>query len=525
MTVSAASTSRIRARVDPRLPAVVAVAVGWLLTLPRMVPGTFGDHGTFISVAERILAGDRLYVDVWDNKDPLFYYVLALARLASPLGDIVLEVLWVVLAAASVLVLARAAGASGNLALVAGFGATPLLLTGAAYEPGLTHLPGIALLLAAAACAVRSRWVAAGVLAGLLLFTKLVLVPVLVGALVVVAVHRRGTDGLSGVVRAALGAVGLVVVGVAAMALHGDLPGWVDNFRYNADYANGQLADSRYGSVVGHLLRAFPEDSRGGGAVTIMALVVVLLAVPRSWRPGAATGAVTGAGTAIEPPDDHADVSRTISPAALWDLCLVSLVVGLVVIGATATWPHHAQTLSAAGGFALALLATRLTGNLRGPLPSALPAGRATALLLIAGFAMAGAVHPYNYLMAARGAPTNVRGLQSQSPESVLLQSMPQVRTYARAGTNDVSAHAVGLRHLTLACPRFHQYSLYSPDILREIAQCLPRADALIVDDSLRPEPDQPAWNAYVDSVHALVSRGYDCTRVPAAQVCVRRTR
>ena len=59
-----------------RIAPVVAVVLAWVVALPRLVPSTFGDHGTFVSVAERLLAGDRLYVDVWDNKDPLFYLSL-----------------------------------------------------------------------------------------------------------------------------------------------------------------------------------------------------------------------------------------------------------------------------------------------------------------------------------------------------------------------------------------------------------------------------------------------------------------
>ncbi|CAN7463471.1 glycosyltransferase 87 family protein [Terrabacter sp. LjRoot27] len=496
-----------------RVATVTAIVLAWLATLPRLVPSTFGDHGTYVSVAERLLVGDRLYVDVWDNKDPLFYYALALGRLVSPLSDVVLEVLWVLGAGLAVLVLARAAGASSGLALVAGLGATPLLLTGPAYESGMTHLPGLALLLAAVACAVRSRWVAAGVLVGLLLLTKLVLAPVVAGALLVVALHRRSAGGLRGLARAVAGAVALLAVGIGAMWLRGELPGWVDNFRLNADYAEGDLASSQYGPVIGHLLRALPEDGRGAGMVTVASLVVVVLVIPRSWRgPGpdrpAATADSTSPPSATAPP-------RTISPAVLWDLVVVSLTLGLVVIAVTATWPHHAQTFSAPGGFALALIATRLSDRAVG--------WRAPVVVLLAGYLMAGALHPYFTLTAARNVPTSIQLLQRASPDSVVLDSLPQVRTYARAGSNDASAHAVGLDDLDLVCPRFHQYSLEPTAILDLTATCLPRADAIIVDDTLRPEAGEPDWNAYVARVRALVATGYDCVRTTGSQVCVRR--
>lgn len=493
---------------------VVAVVIAWAVALPRLVPSTFGDHGTYASVAERLIAGDRLYVDVWDNKDPLFYYALALGRLVSPLADVALEILWVVGAGVAVLVLALSAGADRRLSVVAGLGATPLLLTGPAYESGMTHLPGLALLLGAVACAVRSRWVGAGVLVGLLLLTKLILAPVVAGALLVIALHRRSTGGLAGLARAVAGAVALLAVGLGAMWLRGELPGWVENFRLNADYADGGLASSQYGSVVGHLLRAFPEDGRGAGTLTVATLVVVLVAIPRSWRPATSDGETSGpmAHPAATP---HPGRERTIGPAVLWDLVLVSLVLGLVVMSATATWPHHAQTLSVPGGFALALVAARWS--------HAVEPRRAAALILLTGYVAAGALHPYFVLTAARAAPTTLQQLQRESPDAVVLGSFPRVTTYARAGSNDTSAHAVGLGDLRLVCPRFHQYPIEPREVLDLTAACLPRAGAIVVDDTVRPEAGRPDWNAYVARVRALVATGYDCVRTSVSQVCVRR--
>jgi hypothetical protein len=492
---------------------VAAVGLAWLAALPRLVPSTTGDHGTYASVAERLLAGDRLYVDVWDNKDPLFYYVLALGRLVSPLADVLIEVLWVLLAGVAVVLLARAAGAARGLSLVAGFGATPLLLTGPAYQSGLTHLPGLALLLLSLASAVRSRWVLAGALVGLLLLTKPILTPVAVGALAVVAVHRRRSGGLPGLARAAAAATVALAAGLGALWVRGDLSGWVANFRLNADYADGELAQSQYGSVVGHLLRAFPEDGRGGGAVSVAALALTLLVVRRSWARDLPP--VAGPHSNV-----HQGTERplTITPAVIWDLALVTLSLALVVIAATATWPHHAQTLSVPGACALVLVATRLSRVVTGWRPA--------ALLLVAGYAAAGALHPYFLLTSARGVPTSLTMLRQESSASALLASLPEVHTYARVGSNDTSAHAVGLRDLELACPRFHQYAfIESEAILEMTASCLPRADAIIVDDSARPQAGADAWNGYLARVEGLVGTGYDCLPRAGARVCVRQVR
>src|ERR1700677_4353713 len=64
-----------RNRFDPVL--AVAVLTTWVAIVPRLVPGRTSDRGIFVSVAERLLAGDTLYSGVYDNKEPLFYYFIA----------------------------------------------------------------------------------------------------------------------------------------------------------------------------------------------------------------------------------------------------------------------------------------------------------------------------------------------------------------------------------------------------------------------------------------------------------------
>ena len=62
----------------------VLVTLTWLLlalfTIPRAISRDVGDYGFFTGIAERLRAGDVLYVQVWDNKDPLVFYALAMAR-------------------------------------------------------------------------------------------------------------------------------------------------------------------------------------------------------------------------------------------------------------------------------------------------------------------------------------------------------------------------------------------------------------------------------------------------------------
>ncbi len=64
---------------------VVVIAI----TVPQaqsIGPQPNGDYGFFTAVAERLVAGDRLYVDIWDNKDPFVFYSIAVARAAGIWG-------------------------------------------------------------------------------------------------------------------------------------------------------------------------------------------------------------------------------------------------------------------------------------------------------------------------------------------------------------------------------------------------------------------------------------------------------
>ena len=98
------------------------------------------------------------------------------------------------------------------------------------------------------------------------------------------------------------------------------------------------------------------------------------------------------------------------------------------------------------------------------------------------------------------------------------MASSPQVHSYARAGTNDVSAHAVGLEGLISPARASSSTPSTPPTSSGATADCLPRADALIIDDSLRPEAGEPDWNAYVTRVRALVADGYDCQRTGGSE-------
>lgn len=225
-------------RSGPGIVAIVTALLVWLVLLPRMVPVEV-DAGVFISVAERLLAGDRLYTDVWDNKDPLFFYGLALGRLVSPYASFLLEVGLVLVCSIALVSISRRLGLSASAQVLGGFVMGPIIITGTGYVAGYTHLPGTALSLAILAVGLARRPATAGVLLGLLAFTKLVMVPFGAAFLMAAAVGskwegRRYLVNISAAILAA-GAI------VGVMALRGELQGYWETQLANVSYSQGPV--------------------------------------------------------------------------------------------------------------------------------------------------------------------------------------------------------------------------------------------------------------------------------------------
>lgn len=477
-------------RAHPRLPqwgVWVLVALTWLVTFPRLVTGAFGDHGTFISVADRLRAGDRLYADVWDNKDPLFYYLLALARSVTEYGDILLEVGWLVVAAAASASIARHAAVNRTRAVVAGWVLAPIVLTGTTYVSGMTHLPGTAVVLSVLALVLRGNWVAAGALLGALVFLKLLAAPVAVAAILVVLLRRRSWVQA---VRLSVSAMTTLAGVVLVMALRGELTAYVDTQLGNVGYSQGDLLDSEWGPVAAHLLSAAPEDSRTAALTTVASIVVVILLASLAGR------------------------RRGDAPVAA--LAAAMLAAALAILAVTALWPHHVQLLYLPG--VLGLVAVM----------AAIPDGwlshvRVLAAVVLAAYLVGGAPHPYWYLSAARGLAAHVASLEGASPEAREVAASGSAGNYARLGANDTNAHARGLQSWDLTCRRFHQYPFDPPSALDEVLTCLPKADAVIVGGGFRIEAGKTAWNLFVTRARAVLSEGYTCEPTSFGEICARR--
>jgi hypothetical protein len=109
MTATQPTRARPEAAAFTAVPRTAAVVVLALLVLSLRLPSLFephhyGDEGVFAATAQQMLAGDRLYAEIWDNKPPLVFLVYAAVLATVGPSMLALRLVGVVWSAATALV-------------------------------------------------------------------------------------------------------------------------------------------------------------------------------------------------------------------------------------------------------------------------------------------------------------------------------------------------------------------------------------------------------------------------------------
>jgi hypothetical protein len=492
-------------RALPRIPVSVrfrlyllsaSVAYSALLVLLRGRPSLKSDAGVFLSVAGSMLHGDRLYVGVIDNKDPLFFYAHAGALdVLGWTGPFLLDIVWVAIAAASTLLLLRAAGASWLTAVI-GFIVYPLLLTGAWYLSGYSLLAALSFAPLIGWLWLRGNFVSAGAL----LAVGVPLAALLLG--------RR--ELRSQVTRAAAGFAVTVAGGALVLALRGELHGYIENFKDNISYSSRVLsATGNITGVPGHIKVAAWAASRPGhfaflpiGKPLHLLVVVAVFGLAAFFairllrRPIAARG-----------PRDSA--TRFLAAAFLCSAATTAITLAL-----TAAWSPHDQMLAFPAllliAFVLATLAPTLAARPRITSACALCAAAALGVVLLGGtgaasFARAGGI---SYWFDSGHSGT------AEELEQAAASRFPAARkiTFAHLGQNDEEAVAAFLdSRFALACPAIAQY-VFTPH-LDGVLRCVEgkRPDLVLVTQKFQREPHAPQeWQQFVANGTGLLRRDYE---------------
>ena len=462
--------------------AATFITLAWFLTTARVVPVRDGDRGVFASVAERLVAGDRLYVDVWDNKEPLFYLTLSLGRTVSPYMDVVLELLWLLIGSYATYAIARTFHTRVSTGLLTGFAVAPLILTGSAYYAGFTHLPGTILVLSSFALLVRGHLLAAGLLLPVIGGFKILALPVALAMVVAYLVLHRTLTWVRYLIGVGVGSAALAIL----LILRGELVGFLNLIRTNITYSQSDIADAYEIPIWRHL-----EPVLQGPTIALLATILLILALTRSYL-------------------NH-------ETRDLWWVTVTVSLAALIVVVATGLWPHHGQIFFLSGVLAAVLVT------------AALPTFESLDITAFVGIAavavlLSGAPSLRDTADDILSAPSRLADLGRVADATASLAAVaPSGSSYARLGKNTDDTHAQGLRDLDLACYQFLQYPYDPPENLERIPECLSNADFLIVDPTFTPEPGQDAWNSFVTDASEALLRAFDCQSQPWGDLCVNR--
>jgi hypothetical protein len=475
---------------------VLAAPTWWFVVLSAAAPRT-SDNGVFLSVAAAVADGAPLYVDVVDNKDPLFFYALAGALKFGPGVAQLLDVAWFLLAAVGSFFLARSV-TKPIPALFVGFVATPLVILGIAYQPGLTNLPGTSLTLLGMGLLVSRAWWAGGVVLALSVAAKITVAPIAVGVLVTALLVSHMRPRAIRSLAVFLISLSVMVFGLWAVgSLGGYLAVLSDNFRYSGDV---MVYFGLSPDFLGHLERLNP-DMRSNRWVSGGSILVIALAALALWR--------------------FRSERLTVLVAWLW----MTILGTFAALALTYVWPHHWQMVALPAVMALVVasgLVMQLWDN--GVGGQILSAAIAVILVVVLGGWIPIQGFPATF-HTERAEWTQWRSqLSERTLESTRLATVPlPTFTVARLGTNDDAAFLLDLPpSASLACPRFHLYD-FSPAVdFEQALTCLDQTDVVIVTDQFLTF--QNGWrSASVTPVVSKISEEFTCLRVNDRQVCTKR--
>ena len=487
-------------RFDPVLTAAfVAICI---VIVPLLVPERLRDRGIFVSVAERLLAGDALYSGVYDNKDPLFYYFTMAQLSLGPWAEVAAEAMLIAIvssAAYSIAILETSRWTAAAISLVS----IPIIVTGAFYLPGYTHLPAISLILAASAACAHGRPGLAGACIGVLLFTKLILLPV---GLAAVGCFLLSRSCLSEARTFAIVILATTFVLVGILLVRSEFWPFVEMLRLNVAYSQGALVGEATGlaSLAAHInkiIEGVPASmiARFVAEVVSIALTIMLTLILLS---------------SVQ--------QRSAVRLAITASCILTFLASLLVLSLTGLWMHHCQILYIPAIFAVLAMAPVLDLTVK---RARLPTIASIGLIILSAYILAGIPSPAaRYIRSATAFTRSYAALGELSPEAERLLATGNSGTYARIGTNDELGHAYGLGNWRLACPRFHQYEFDPAAVLDTVFDCASNAPTLIIGANFgrEPYPVRRTWNDFVRRVEHMLAESYSCDASSGLRICKR---
>jgi hypothetical protein len=472
----------------------------WVLRIPLTIPSLSADRGVYVSSAERLLAGDRLYAEIFEAKDPIFIWQIAFGRFFSPIMDIVLENFWIFLASCSIYWLSRFFKLSNHISIFLGFIVSPVILTGINYYPGYSHLPGIAVVFLTIVFLTKKSYFCAGFASALLFFLKIMLLPIVFFLILYVQVLHGNHRSFS---KLALGATTGALIPFSILYLRGELYSYLDILSFNRTVSTENMY-IKWPSPIAHFLMTRTLSSVFLICIVLLILFCTLLHL-------------------LNTKNVNSDITY-FDKLDLWFYTLISLILSLSIIMITGMWQHHNQILAIPAILSLMILAQIFESLVKKKSLIII----SVSILLTIGFT--GLKSTYLF-PSFKSAQVSISKLSSLSPEARALLALGKTGNYARIGTNDDYGHAYGLREWKLVCRVYQIYPIYPKAMepyLKETLNCLPNAQVIIL------SPDAQKWlslvvkyhgymKEFIDQVNIILKNKYDCRIIFGISRCVIR--
>ena len=472
----------------------------WVLRIPLTIPLLSADRGVYVSSAERLLAGDRLYAEIFEAKDPIFIWQIAFGRFFSPIMDIVLENFWIFLASYSIYWLSKFFKLSNHISIFLGFIISPIILTGINYYLGYSHLPGIAVIFLTIVFLAKKSYFCAGFASTLLFFLKIMLFPIVFFLILYVQVFHGNKRSFS---KLALGATTGALIPLSILYLRGELYSYLDILSFNRTLSTENMY-IKWPSPIAHFLM-----TRTSNSIFLICIVIVILFCTLLHL--------------LNTKNVKIDIAY-FDKLDLWFYTLISLSLSLSIIMLTGMWQHHNQILAIPAILSLMILAQIFEISVKKKSLMII----AISILLTIGFT---GLRSTYLIPSFKNAQVSISKLSSLSPEARALLALGKTGNYARIGTNDDYGHAYGLRDWKLVCRVYQIYPIYPKAMekyLKETLNCLPDATVIIV------SPEAQKWlsldvkthgymKEFINQVTIILKNRYDCRIVFEISRCVIR--
>lgn len=463
------------------------------------------DYDAFLFVGSRLAQGDRAYIDAWDNKDPVTYWLAAFVNPETPIVSHLIELLWLALIGASAYVVARAFQSPAIVAFLAGVSLGPLAVLTLSYFPGATEVPGVALTLAALALALRGRDALSGVVLALLVFAKIIFVPV-AAVMVTVGVLRLGQQ--SDLKKIFAGFIAACTVLVGALLVRGELLGYVETLMMNVQYSNAGLntgsAMSTSESISERLSLVL-----GYGLLGSIVLFILLFAL---------ASAILAKGWTIATPELR----------NAWTVTVSSALTALAVVALTAKSPHHLLLLAVPMILAALFIISIAQNNTFVAEHFSKFARKVTGSLVTVALAViaTGIISPLDHKFLAEygldRSDTNFsRGpivtwlKENRQYQDVPIQFIGQWESVPITGSD---------LKWVMGCRFIGQGSLATELILDESLECLNDSPIVFVRPPALPTDEENNYSAFWRQAMQKLTSEFDCSVEKGFNVCFKRT-